>query len=358
MKIAITADVHLRSKERTPNRYDALDDIFQTCTVEGIGHVFILGDLFDKDFNNCHDFDELCSTYKELRITVLPGNHDVGIKQKSFSSKNVRIIEEPCRETVGGIQAVFFPYSPFFSLDEAIQGFMIRNKLQGKFVIFGHGDWISGARLPNVYEEGVYMPLTRRILEKFLPLRVFLGHIHQPDPAFDRKTRVNYPGSPCGLDINETGKRRFLIYDTDSDELESRGVETSVIYFKEELLVIPLDNEETWIKEKIDKMLKNWNLSDGDLKKVRLKLQVRGFTRDKGKLSRIISDEITNRGINFYDASGADFSELNVSDDETEVRILLLKKLHEKIQQTDLSRFLTSDDDVIKEAAEIIFGMR
>lgn len=72
MKIAITADAHLRGRPETPERYAALMNIFEQCQKEDVKNVFILGDLFDRDFNNYHDFDVLCSGYEELQIIVLP----------------------------------------------------------------------------------------------------------------------------------------------------------------------------------------------------------------------------------------------------------------------------------------------
>lgn len=357
MKIAITADVHLRTESETPYRYAALENIFQKCLAENVKDVFILGDLFDRDFSNYHDFDRLCFAYRDLKITVLPGNHDSALTQKSFSSENLRIIEKPLLENFGRIQALFIPYDPVLTLDEALQSYMTENKLERRFVLFGHGDWLSSARVINAYEEGVYMPLTRLSLEKFSPLRIFLGHIHQPGPYDERKAAVIYPGSPCGLDINETGKRKFLIYDTEDDHVVTRYVNTPVIYFKETLLVLPIDDEEAWVKKKIARMVENWSVTGEDLRKVRLRLQVKGFTKDKGQLSRIIHEEVDKRGMNFHDPQGADLSDLKVVSDDAEVKILLLKKMMEKISQTNLERFLASADDVLEEAGEIIFGM-
>ncbi len=54
------------------------------------------------------------------------------------------------------------------------------------------------------------MPLSQRALEKFSPLRVFLGHIHLVDQGVDRA--VVYPGSPCVLEINcsHVGQEGFV----------------------------------------------------------------------------------------------------------------------------------------------------
>ncbi|MBC7364747.1 MAG: hypothetical protein H5U07_09475, partial [Candidatus Aminicenantes bacterium] len=229
-----------------------------------------------------------------------------------------------------------------------------RNQEPGRFILFGHGDWLSGTRSANAYEQGFYMPLSQRALEKFSPLRVFLGHIHQVDQRLDRA--VIYPGSPCGLDINETGKRRFLVYDTEENRVESREVISPVIYFIETLLALPVGDELSRLQELIGKMIEGWELAKEDLKKVKLRLKVRGFTRDKEALTRFIQQEIRGRGLSFYDEAGADFSELKITTDESEARLLLLSQLQEKLKQIDLSRFQASSDEVLEKAAEIIFG--
>lgn len=359
MKLAITADAHLRSRQETPERYAALENIFQQCREEGVNQVFILGDLFDRDFNNYHDFDVLCSGYEKLKITVLPGNHDRGLKRKSFTAGNVRVIEETFLERITyRLSFLFFPYEADTSLDEALATFSGKNPVKGRFVLFGHGDWISGSRQPNIYEGGVYMPLSRRALEKYQPVRVFLGHIHQPDFRADRGMVVVYPGSPCGLDINESGRRRFLLYEPEDDRLERRYVETPVLYFKESLLAMPVEDELSRFRGLIKEMVEDWGLAEDEIQKVRLRLEVKGFTRDKETLSRFIGQEIAGYGIAFYDEGGPDFSELKIIIDESEVRFLLLDNFRKELQKLDLSRFHASEDEVLEEAMQLIWGVK
>ncbi|MCH7720116.1 MAG: hypothetical protein IH988_03880 [Planctomycetes bacterium] len=50
------------------------------------------------------------------------------------------------------------------------------------------------------------MPLTRADLETHNPSLTLLGHIHAP---YDGPP-IYYPGSPCPIDMSETGLRRFL----------------------------------------------------------------------------------------------------------------------------------------------------
>ncbi|MCM8765134.1 MAG: metallophosphoesterase family protein [Candidatus Omnitrophica bacterium] len=355
MKIAITADAHLRSRSDTPERYDSLKNIFEQCRKENIEKIFVLGDLFDRDFNNYHDFDELCQTYPRLQITVLPGNHDHSLKRKFFVAQNVRVIEEPHLENANHrLSFVFFPYEYESSIDEALEVFINKHEKIGRFVLLGHGDWLSSLCLKNSYEHGVYMPLSQRAIEKFSPLRVFLGHIHQVSHDIARATVV-YPGSPCGLEINETGKRRFLIYDTESNGLEFREVVTPVIYFKESLLAVPVDDEFAMLRKKISDMIDGWNVKADDFQKIKLRLKVLGFTRNKEALSSFIRQVVASYGIAFYDESGPDFSELNTITDEAEIMMLLISKVQDKIYNSDYSRFHASSEDILEKAMEIIF---
>ncbi len=356
MKIAFTADVHLRRVEETPERYQALENILAQCSERGINEIFILGDLFDRDYNNYHDFDNLGRKYPSLNITLLPGNHDPQIKQKFFTAQNIKVIEQP--EITGfkesNFSFFFVPYQPMTSIDEIIASFKIREELKGKWILLSHGDYISSWRTPNPYEDGIYMPISFQTLIKYNPWKVFLGHIHQPNPALIG--RVFYPGSPCGLDINETGKRRFLIFDPDEDSLSSEYVETNVIYFNETLLVLPLDDELGFIQKKLQAMVKKWELNSQELRKVYLRLKVDGYTKDKQSLSNLINEEMARLGINFYDKEGADFSCLKIAHDESDTKIVILKKFQEKLNQTDLTKFSASSEAVLEKALEIIFA--
>ena len=60
MKVAVTADVHLKTKSETPERYNALEDILNKCLEQDIDNIIIAGDLFDQETNNYGDFEKLC----------------------------------------------------------------------------------------------------------------------------------------------------------------------------------------------------------------------------------------------------------------------------------------------------------
>lgn len=216
MKFAITADVHLKTKNETPERYKAVESIFEEIKRREIDSIIIAGDLFDRDFSNYNDFDSLCKNFPGVKITLIPGNHDYQINNRFFTSSNIEVINESQIRELEGLSILFIPYDSAKSIDEALSEYAREQKFPERWILVGHGDYITGNRELNPYEPGFYMPLTSKSILKYSPLKIFSGHIHKPSEF----GRVFYPGSPCGLDITETGKRRFLIYDTGRDSVE------------------------------------------------------------------------------------------------------------------------------------------
>ena len=93
------------------------------------------------------------------------------------------------------------------------------------------------------------MPLKKSdILESNLK-KVFLGHIHKPtDLKNPLGGKVIYPGSPQGLDVSETGHRRFLVLDTNRMEITERRVQSNSIFLVETFFVFPTDQEMKHLK--------------------------------------------------------------------------------------------------------------
>ena len=96
MKIAITADVHLKTGQEYPERYNALKDVLDVLVREDIHILIVAGDLFDMGSQNYAVFDELCrdKKYAGIDFHVIPGNHDSAIGQKYFTAPNIRIYSE------------------------------------------------------------------------------------------------------------------------------------------------------------------------------------------------------------------------------------------------------------------------
>ena len=312
MEIAFTADCHLTKIEDHPERYQAFENILDQLLERKIELLVAAGDLFDKGMTNYADFDKLCrkKKYQKIQIYILPGNHDPGLEDGHFTSKNVHVISEPMflDFAMDDVPILAIPYRADMTMGECIEPF--REQLQARrWILVGHGDYTSGLRIKNPYEQGVYMPLTSQDLDRYQPLRCFLGHIHIPSDL----DRVRYPGSPCGMDINETGLRYVLVYDSDLDEIEQVLIDTPVLYFNERLLVLPVEDEKTYIEDQIQARVEAWGLPAGWEDKVRVRVRVAGYCQDIRALERTIRGAFSE--YTFNSDEDPDLSEVHLSED-------------------------------------------
>lgn len=352
MEIAITADIHLKTKAETPERYNALENILKELKQREIYELIIAGDTFDKDFSNYHDFSSLCGKYTDIHITIIPGNHDPEIEKKFFTADNLEIIDKPLIKKMGGLDVLFLPYNSSKTMDEVLTDYFYNNNKPDRWLLLGHGDYITVSRQINPYEPGFYMPISSKTIDKFNPLNVILGHIHKSSEL----GRVIYPGSPFGLNITETGKRKFIIYDTKTNNIEKAFIQTDIIYLIESILTYPIDDETVSLKGRIDQIIENWGFTKEELSKVKLRLIIKGFTKDLNGLKYIISNQLEERGVSLYDAEGLDLSSIKVMKDIDEERITLLDKVKGKIDDIQLQSVETSKDKIIEKTMELIFG--
>ncbi len=312
LKIALSADFHLTSLELHPERFHALENILSQMKEEQIETLIIAGDLFDASLRNYTEFESLCNKkeYRNLRLYIIPGNHDPDISGSSVVADNVRIFTQPevAEFNAEDPPLLVVPYQKNTTMGEVIEHFSA-DLAAHRWILIGHGDWSEGLRDANPYEPGVYMPLTSKDVDRYNPLQVFLGHIHVP---YDRG-RVHYMGSPCGLNISETGRRRYLIYDIVKDDIASRRVDTEVIYFDETLVMLPTEAESAFIQDLAQKAINSWNITDKDRKKVRARVRVKGYCTDK----RILDNELKKAlsDFNFYNDEEPDISGVSISDD-------------------------------------------
>lgn len=312
VKIALSADFHLTSLDLHPERFHALENILCQMKEQQIDTLIIAGDLFDASLRNYTEFESLCKRkeHRDLTLHIIPGNHDLDISGSSVVADNVRIFTQPeiVELNAEDPPLLVVPYQKGTTMGEVLEHFSTDLRERRWFLI-GHGDWSEGLRDANPYEPGVYMPLTSRDVDRYDPLKVFLGHIHVP---YDRG-RVHYMGSPCGLNITETGERRFLIYDTGHDEIASLRVDTDVIYFDETLVMLPTENEIAFVHDLARRLISSWNITDQDRKKVRARVKVKGFCMDKRLLERELKKAFSD--FNFYEDDGPDISGVSISDD-------------------------------------------
>lgn len=310
MKIAVTADVHLRAGAEHPERYKALENIFEQTAAAGIENLIIAGDLFEKDFQNYSEFESLCRDHPSVQLHIIPGNHDPSISEKSITGDNIHIYTNPTALEFDSVTFLFIPYEEKAKMGEKIA--QLEHEIDGKqWVLVGHGDFYGGVTELNHLEPGTYMPLSRKDLGRFKPRTVFLGHIHKPhSPA----NGVYYVGSPCGLDISETGHRRFVVYDTADGSMEDRVIESDVLYFTESFLVLPRDNEVPLLEEEIANRIESWNITASDHSRVQVRVEASGYAKNRSAVLAAL--ELGFAGFAYFKDEQPTIENLSVSSDD------------------------------------------
>jgi hypothetical protein len=276
----------------------------------------------------------------------LPGNHDANISSRSIIGNNIKIFEQP--EIIEDVyKLLFIPYIPGKTMGEVIAQ-QTENLAPRNWVLFGHGDWSDGLRTINPTEPGIFMPLTRMDIDQYLPARAFLGHIHAQSDG-----TVIYPGSPCGTDITETGKRRFLVFDSTTNTFESNIVDTDIIYYDCSIMVLPVEDEETYIKLRIAKIIDSWKVTDRDNPKILLRVRVKGYSTNKSLLDETLKREFQH--IAYYKGNPPDTTGVNVAIDQNLIKIA--EDVKEKVDTLELT--LSPDepdrDQILMHALRLIF---
>ena len=350
MKIGITSDLHLTTSQQNPERFAALENIFAQLNRLAIAHLIIAGDLFDVKYDNFAEFESICRlpANRHIRIYIIPGNHDVNISQSGITVENVRVISKP--EIVSfdseNTNFLFLPYLEGKSMGDMIQVFS--NTIESeKWVLIGHGDWLGNVKDVNPYEPGIYMPLSQRDLDTYKPSRVFLGHIH----ASYNGEKVYYAGSPCSIDITETGRRYFLIFDTLSNNVENRIVDTAFLNFNKTFTVFPMENETDEIEVKLKGWVDAWGLTPEEKPKARVRVKFAGYSNDKNVLNRVIKNTLSD----FQLYEEPDLSEVSLNTDST--RGYIVNLVSEKINQSSWMDGIgiPDKDQVLLDAIRIIY---
>ncbi len=318
MKVAITADLHLSAEDKHPERWKTFQTFCQEVAASGIQFVIIAGDCFDADSPNYAAFEKVVTSKgnQSIQFIIIPGNHDARLSQSMFTASNIRVIENPEIERLDLISMpiLFLPYMPDKSMGEMIAQYH-GDLAHGQWILIGHGDWIEGMREPNPLEPGVYMPLTRVDVESYRPLMTVLGHIHKP---LDMGS-VHYPGSPCPMDINETGKRRYFVLDAETGHLESHHLSAEKLYFNESFVIYPVQNESEWLKKEIEECIKSWQLNAEEKKNTEIRIQIKGYSADKKTLSQTVISAL--KGFEFYKDEGPDFSQVYHTEDSERAEV-------------------------------------
>lgn len=355
MKIGITADLHLTSRENHPDRNNTFINILQQCKEQKVEQLVIAGDLFDRSLANHNEFEDICkaSEFSSIQVLIIPGNHDPDISNTQIITDNVRIFDQPgWYKFDQGWEALFVPYR-----DSKVMGQIIEEQINnwggGQWVLIGHGDWSENLNEINLYEGGkVYMPLTRKDVEIFKPGLVFLGHIHAPK----QMGNLYYAGSPCPIDASETGYRRFLTLDTKTSEIDSVRVINEVLYFNADLLIMPVEDETEFVRQQIEACKQEWKIDAGELNQAKIRVSFYGYSNNRQNLIKTIKTEF--RGFEFLQEP--DLSQVYIADDVE--RNSLIRKFKEELVHVDYPPINTenepSERDVLLKAMLLIYGRR
>jgi DNA repair exonuclease SbcCD nuclease subunit len=246
---------------------------------------------------------------RDISIFVIPGNHDPAIDSSKIVAENLTIIDTPTFHELDGRPFLFLPYRAGKTMGEEIAKYD-RRLQANEWVLVGHGDWAGELRRPNPAEPGVYMPLTRSDIDTYKPARVFLGHIHSPTD----EAPVHYPGSPCGLDITETGRRRCLFYDAHTDQVESHDIDPPVLYFSESFVIVPVEDEAAYLRRQIAFRQMDWGLTPAEKAKTQVRVKVAGYSADKAALQSVLGEAFAE--FSFFKGQEPDIDDVNSSDDQ------------------------------------------
>lgn len=354
MKLAITGDVHLTEKSDHPERWDTFESIINSIKNEGIRTLVIAGDLFHNDYKNYSRFDELVSKH-DVRFIIIPGNHDSKITQKSFTSENIEIYNQPEILNFNDTEFpfLFIPYKIEVSMGDEIYSFK-DNLPDNEWVLISHGDWAENIKIPNPVEPGIYMPLSSKDIKKYKPKLTILGHIHKPEDY--KMQEVYYPGSPCGLNIKESGRRRILILETENMDINPLTVNSEILYFDETIIVYPRDNEKKYWEEHVKQIKDKWNLTDKEKSKSIIRITVKGFSSNKKKLREYFKGEF--KEFTFREDEGVDVGEVSDSDDFELMKIS--EAVTKKIKDLELKEIegQPTKQDILFKAIEKIYSIK
>jgi DNA repair exonuclease SbcCD nuclease subunit len=285
-----------------------------------------------------------------LKILIIPGNHDPFISTGTFSLRNLQYITQPqLIDLDNNLPFVFIPYEVGSSIGEilASNSFPVQ---PNNWCLVSHCDWLSRFSLQNKYESGTYMPLSDRDILAYKPTTVFLGHIHVPIDT----PIVHYPGSPCGINPTENGLRSFLVFDTLSRKTTRIIVESDFIFLNETITIIPLSDEDSYVKKVISERINSWNLEEKQREKVRLRINAQGFSSNRENLIRVIRDCLQD--YQFTDDNQPDVSKVNLSND------MMRSQIAESVQsKTGKSNFQNNIDEptvdeILFSAMNIVYG--
>ena len=158
------------------------------------------------------------------------------------------------------------------------------------------------------------------------------------------------------MKISETGRRRFIIYDTESHSVTTAFITNPKIYFVENFVVFPLDDEVGYLSELIRQRIVGWGLPEEFNQRVFVKVSVTGYTSSRSEIDKVVREEF--KRFNFYDEHGPCLDALEKSNDPD--RDFLAQEVKSWIDELDWDKQPPepNKDEILVEALKTIYGAR
>jgi DNA repair exonuclease SbcCD nuclease subunit len=237
MRFLHTADVHLHPHH--PERFNSLRRLGSLAQEQACDAVVIAGDMFDSNAAAETYRSEVRGVFEswELPVLIVPGNHDEAAFPPSVTyGRNVRVLHASSKPIeIADVRFVGLPFcrgqaaSPL--LDQIPPS-------DSPTVLIAHASFFleSHAYIFRRLEEsgeGNEFALFRDDLAGRDFAYVALGHWHQPTQvAVEDVSSVAYPGTPCPIARDETGKRQtWLVTLTESAESVERLLMQQTPYY-------------------------------------------------------------------------------------------------------------------------------
>jgi DNA repair exonuclease SbcCD nuclease subunit len=228
MRFLHTADVHLHP--HYPERFNSLRRLGSLAQEQACNVVVIAGDMFDSNAAAEAYRSEVRSLFEswELPVLIVPGNHDEAAFAPYVTyGKNVRVLHASSKPIE--IADVRFVGLPFCRGQAASRLLDQIPPSDSPTVLIAHASFFleSHAYIFRRLEEsgeGNEFALFRDDLAGRDFAYVALGHWHQPTrAAVESVSCIAYPGTPCPIARDETGKRQaWLVTLTESAESVER----------------------------------------------------------------------------------------------------------------------------------------
>jgi len=341
MLIYATADIHLSlaHEERLKN----FKLFCQKAIEDGIQHIIIAGDLFDKDVDNTtlQAFDNLAQQFQSLTFHIIPGNHDISTDPHFFRNTNIKIYSSPQIVVLDNYTFVFVPYQEGQNM--ATYLYLLQEQLKDKsWTLISHGDY-TGNSSSNIGEnESGYFPISKADINFFHPTSIILGHIHQ---SYSPLNNLLYTGSLYPLNKGEIGIRRFIKIDTDSQTINSENWITKTIYEKFTLTLIPNNNTEDYCLRKIQDFL---NKHEEGRHNLFLLLYLNGYTYNRNEIPHIFDKLKTQLS---FDGELIDTTQITTKKEFENI----LNLFEEKIQQLETIPEI-SKNEILEAGEDLIYG--